>query len=58
LEGSRHSAEEWAHHGQQVAQLPGVRWKLHNLEQLAKASPEKFAAQANGLERLLLTDTN
>jgi predicted nucleotidyltransferase component of viral defense system len=34
-----------------LAQLPGVRWKLHNLERLAKASPKKFAAQAKALEQ-------
>jgi predicted nucleotidyltransferase component of viral defense system len=36
-----------------LAELPGVRWKLHNLGQLAKLSPKKFAAQAEALERLL-----
>ena len=25
--------------------LPGVRWKLHNLAQLRKTSPKKFAEQ-------------
>lgn len=33
-----------------VSQLPAVRWKLHNLEQLQRANPGKFAEQR---ERLL-----
>ena len=33
--------------------LPGIRWKLSNLEKLAKHSPQKFLAQANALEKLL-----
>jgi predicted nucleotidyltransferase component of viral defense system len=33
--------------------LPGIRWKLSNLEKLAKRSPQKFLAQANALEKLL-----
>jgi hypothetical protein len=33
--------------------LPGIRWKLHNLGQLAKISPEKFDKQAEALEQLL-----
>lgn len=36
-----------------LAKLPGVRWKLHNLERLAKANPRKFAAQAETLETSL-----
>jgi hypothetical protein len=36
-----------------LAELPGIRWKLHNLEQLAKRSPKKFLTQAEVLERLL-----
>lgn len=33
--------------------LPGIRWKLRNLEQLAERSPAKFAAQGDALaERL------
>jgi predicted nucleotidyltransferase component of viral defense system len=36
-----------------LAELPGIRWKLYNLEQLAKLSPKKFVAQAEELERLL-----
>lgn len=34
-------------------ELPGVRWKLHNLGQLQKASPKKFAEQSTTLARLL-----
>ena len=34
-------------------ELPGVRWKLHNLGQLQKANPKKFAEQSETLARLL-----
>ena len=34
-------------------QLPGIRWKLHNLEQLAMKSPGKFAEQADTLAQRL-----
>lgn len=30
-------------------QLPGIRWKLHNLEQLKKKNPKKFAEQVEAL---------
>ncbi len=33
--------------------LPGIRWKLSNLEKLAKRSPQKFMAQASVLESRL-----
>jgi predicted nucleotidyltransferase component of viral defense system len=33
--------------------LPGIRWKLRNLEQLQKANPKKFAEQSSALARLL-----
>ena len=33
--------------------LPGIRWKLRNLEQLAKANPKKLEVQARELEALL-----
>lgn len=36
-----------------LEQLPGIRWKLRNLEQLAKANPKKHKAQAQDLERLI-----
>lgn len=36
-----------------LEQLPGIRWKLRNLEQLAKANPQKLKAQAQELEALL-----
>ena len=36
-----------------LAQLPGVRWKLANLDRLAKANPKKLKAQAQALEKLL-----
>jgi hypothetical protein len=38
-----------------LAELPGIRWKLHNFGQLAKLSPKKFVAQAEALERQLDT---
>jgi Nucleotidyl transferase AbiEii toxin, Type IV TA system len=36
-----------------LEELPGMRWKVRNLTQLAKVNPKKFAAQANDLEKLL-----
>jgi predicted nucleotidyltransferase component of viral defense system len=36
-----------------LAELPGIRWKLHNLGQLSNLSPKKFVTQAEVLERLL-----
>lgn len=36
-----------------LEQLPGVRWKLHNLAQLQKANARKFDEQADTLWRLL-----
>jgi predicted nucleotidyltransferase component of viral defense system len=33
--------------------LPGLRWKLHNLSELQKANPRKFAEQAERLTSLL-----
>jgi predicted nucleotidyltransferase component of viral defense system len=36
-----------------LEQLPGIRWKLRNLEQLAKANPKKLKEQAQTLEGLL-----
>lgn len=35
-----------------LEQLPGVRWKLQNLERLRKADARKFADQADALARL------
>lgn len=37
-----------------LEQMPGVRWKLENLDRLAKANPKKLKAQAEDLERLLV----
>ncbi len=34
-------------------ELPGVRWKLHNLSQLQRANPKKFAEQVAALTELL-----
>jgi predicted nucleotidyltransferase component of viral defense system len=36
-----------------LAELPGIRWKLHDLGQLAKLSPKKFVSHAEALEYLL-----
>jgi hypothetical protein len=36
-----------------LEQLPGIRWKLANLDRLAKTNPKKLKEQANALERLL-----
>lgn len=45
---------EWAAlEFEHIAELPGIRWKLQNLEQLAKTNPRKFKQQAAALERLL-----
>jgi predicted nucleotidyltransferase component of viral defense system len=33
-----------------LRELPALKWKLRNLEQLKSSNPEKFAAQANELE--------
>lgn len=38
-----------------LKQLPALRWKLTNLDKLAKSNPKKFTEQANALERLLGT---
>ena len=41
---------EWSLLGiKHLEQLPGLRWKLHNLEQLKKQNAEKFAEQAEEL---------
>ena len=36
-----------------LPQLPAIRWKLQNLDQLSKANPHKFQMQAAKLENLL-----
>ncbi|MHB1544256.1 MAG: nucleotidyl transferase AbiEii/AbiGii toxin family protein [Gammaproteobacteria bacterium] len=36
-----------------LEQLPGLRWKLQNLEQLRKTNTQKFAEQSEVLSRLL-----
>jgi predicted nucleotidyltransferase component of viral defense system len=48
------SKPEWGLLGfKHLEELPGIRWKLKNLNQLAQANPKKFAAQADVLGRLL-----
>ena len=45
---------EWGRLGiAHAAELPGLRWKLANLERLAKANPKKFEEQARELEKVL-----
>jgi predicted nucleotidyltransferase component of viral defense system len=36
-----------------LEELPGMRWKLMNLERLRKANPKKLESQAQDLEKLL-----
>lgn len=44
----------WALLGiEHLEQLPGIRWKLANIERLAKLNPKKLDVQAQELERLL-----
>jgi predicted nucleotidyltransferase component of viral defense system len=40
-----------------LEQLPGIRWKLHNLAQLQKSNAKKFAEQADVLVSRLATVT-
>ena len=41
-------APEWSLLGiEHLEQLPGIRWKLHNLVQLQKTDAKKFAEQAD-----------
>jgi hypothetical protein len=45
---------EWSLLGvEHLEQLPGLRWKLQNLEQLRKTNARKFAEQSDALARLL-----
>jgi len=45
---------EWGLLGfRHLEELPGMRWKVKNLTQLAEANPKKFATQADELGRLL-----
>jgi hypothetical protein len=37
----------------QLEHLPGIRWKLHNLERLQKTNAQKFVEQSEALTRLL-----
>ena len=44
------AAPEWSALGiAHLEQLPGIRWKLHNLVQLQKVNAKKFAEQADAL---------
>lgn len=48
------SEPEWSLLGvPHLEQLPGLRWKLQNLERLRKANVRKFAEQSDALARLL-----
>ena len=45
---------EWSLLGvEHLEQLPGLQWKLQNLERLRRANPKKFAAQSDALAKLL-----
>jgi len=45
---------EWGRLGiDHLEQLPGIRWKVRNIGQLAEKNPTKYAAQADKLEQLL-----
>ena len=47
------AAPEWSLLGvPHLEQLPGLRWKLQNLEQLRKTNARKFAEQSDALARL------
>ena len=49
-----HNAPNWELLGiEHLDQLPGIRWRLENLERLSKANPKKLKVQAQELERLL-----
>jgi hypothetical protein len=39
-----------------LAQFPGIRWKLANLDRLAKSNPKKLKAQMRALEKVLAAD--
>jgi hypothetical protein len=39
-----------------LAQLPGIRWKLANIDRLAKSNPKKLKAQVRALEKVLGKD--
>ncbi|MBR1208945.1 MULTISPECIES: nucleotidyl transferase AbiEii/AbiGii toxin family protein [unclassified Bradyrhizobium] len=48
------AAPEWSLLGlPHLEQLPGLRWKLQNLERLRKTNARKFAEQSDALGRLL-----
>jgi predicted nucleotidyltransferase component of viral defense system len=48
------AAPEWSLLGvPHLEQLPGLRWKLQNLERLRKADARKFAEQSDALAQLL-----
>jgi hypothetical protein len=36
-----------------LERMPGVRWKLRNLERLQKSNPRRFAEQSDALAQLL-----
>jgi hypothetical protein len=45
---------EWPLLGlEHLEHLPGIRWKLHNLERLQKTNARKFLEQSETLGRLL-----
>ncbi len=49
-----HNQPEWELLGfTNLSELPGLRWKLRNMAELAKSNPRKFKKQADVLARLL-----
>ena len=49
-----HNQPEWELLGfAHLSKLPGLQWKMKNLEELAKSNPRKFQEQADALARLL-----
>jgi len=49
---------EWSLLGiSHLEQLPGIRWKLHNLRALKKANAQKFSEQADTLATKLAAST-
>ncbi|MBI3916432.1 MAG: nucleotidyl transferase AbiEii/AbiGii toxin family protein [Betaproteobacteria bacterium] len=54
LQSLAHNEPNWGLLGiEHLEQLPGIRWKLANIDRLARANPKKFKAQAEELEGLL-----
>src|SRR5208283_3182682 len=47
------NAPEWSLLGiEHLAELPAIRWKLQNLEQLRRSNPKKHSEQSEALQKL------